>query len=70
MYEKARHECGVRYLCHLRHKKGLTWFRKYISEKNFSQALLNDFYDQWKLGNKGEWGCWKNTLSQQQGLGI
>ena len=70
MYEQARHECGVRYLCHLRHKKGLAWFRNYISEKNFSQALLNDFYDQWKLGNKGEWKCWKNTLSQQQGLGI
>jgi hypothetical protein len=70
MYEQAKHECGVRYLCHLRHKKGLSWFRNYISEKNFSQALLNDFYDQWKLGNKGEWGCWKNTLLQQQGLGI
>jgi len=70
MYEQARHECGVRFLCHLRHKKGLAWFRNYISEKNFSQALLNDFYDQWKLGNKGEWGCWKNTLSQQQGLDI
>ena len=70
MYEQAKHECGVRYLCHLRHKKGLTWFRNYISEKNFSQALLNDFYDQWKLGNKGEWECWKKSLSQQQGLGI
>jgi hypothetical protein len=70
MYEQARHECGVRFLCHLRHKKGLAWFRNYISEKNFSQALLNDFYDQWKLGNKGEWKCWKNTLSQQQGLDI
>jgi hypothetical protein len=72
MYEQARHECGVRYLCYLRHKKGLAWFRNYISEKNFSQKLLNDFYDQWKLGNKGEWGKWilKNGLSQQQGLGI
>ena len=70
MYEQAKHECGVRYLCALRHKKGLAWFRNYISEKNFSQALLNDFYDQWKLGNKGEWKCWKKSLSQQQGLGI
>lgn len=70
MYEQARHECAVRYLCHLRHKKGLTWFRNYISEKNFSQALLNDFYEQWKLGNKGEWGCWKRLLSVQQALGI
>jgi len=70
MYEQAKHECGVRYLCALRHKKGLAWFRNYIADKNFSQALLNDFYDQWKLGNKGEWGCWKKSLSQQQGLGI
>jgi len=70
MYEKTRHECGVRYLCALRHKKGLAWFRKYISEKNLDQRLLSDFYDQWKLGNKGEWGCWKGTLLQQQGLGI
>ena len=67
MYEKARHECGVRYLCALRHKKGLTWFRVYISRYEFSQALLNDFYDQWKLGNKGEWGCWKKSLLQAQG---
>lgn len=70
MYEQAKHECGVRYLCHLRHKKGLTWFRNYISDKKFSQQLLNDFYDQWKCGNKGDWGCWKNGLSQQRGLGI
>jgi hypothetical protein len=72
MYEQAKHECGVRFLCHLRHKKGLAWFRNYISEKNFSQALLNDYYDQWKLGNKGEWEKWilKNSSLQQQGLGI
>jgi hypothetical protein len=72
MYEQAKHECGVRYLCALRHKKGLAWFRNYIIEKNFSQTLLNDYYDQWTLGNKGEWGKWilKNSLLQQQGLDI
>jgi len=66
MYEKARHECAVRYLCALRHKKGLAWFRVYISEKKFSQELLSDFYTQWKLGNKGEWGCWKQSSGQGQ----
>jgi hypothetical protein len=66
MYEKARHECGVRYLCYLRHKKGLTWFRNYIAEKHINQVLLNDYFDQWKLGNKGEWGCWKKSLLQAQ----
>jgi len=66
MYEQARHECGVRFLCYLRHKKGLAWFRVYISEKKFSQELLSDFYTQWKLSNKGEWGCWKSSNGQGQ----
>ena len=70
MYEQVKHECGVRYLCALRHKKGLAWFRNYISEKKLPETLLRDFYDQYQLGNRGETGCWKNTLSQQQGLGI
>jgi hypothetical protein len=72
MYEQAKHECGVRYLCALRHKKGLAWFRKYISDKDFSEKLLTDFFNQYQLGNKGEWGKWilKDGLSQQQGLAI
>jgi hypothetical protein len=72
MYEQARYECGVRYLCALRHKKGLKWFREYISKHNFDEQLLRDFYTQYELGNKGEWGKWilKNTLLQQRGLGI
>jgi hypothetical protein len=72
MYEQAKHECGVRYLCALRHKLGINKFRLYISKHNFDEQLLRDFYTQYELGNKGEWGKWilKNTLSQQQGLGI
>jgi hypothetical protein len=70
MYEQARHECGVRFLCYLRHKKGLAWFRKYISEKNLNQRLLSDFYTAYQAGNRGEWGCTKGILLQQQDLGI
>jgi hypothetical protein len=72
MYEQAKHECAVRYLCALRHKLGLNKFRLYISDKNFSEKLLTDFFNQYQLGNKGEWGKWilKDGLSQQQGLGI
>jgi hypothetical protein len=72
MYEQAKHECAVRYLCALRHKKGLAWFRNYISDKDFSEKLLTDFFNQYQLGNKGEWGKWilKDGLLQQQGLGI
>ena len=65
-----KHKCAVRYLLHLRHTKGLSWFRSYITDKNFSKVMFDDFYKQWKLGNKGEWKCWKNTLLGQQGLGI
>ena len=67
MYEQAKHECAVRYLCYLRYKKGLAWFRVYISQHNFNEQLLRDYYTQYKLGNKGEWKCWKNTLLQEQG---
>ena len=59
MYEKARHECGVRYLCALRHKKGLAWFRVYISKSPNIHNLLNDFIDQYAKGNRGEKNCWK-----------
>ena len=59
MHEQARHECAVRYLCHLRHKKGLAWFRNYISEKKLGETLLSDYYRQYELGNRGEWECWK-----------
>ena len=68
--QEHKHRCGVRFLCNLRYKKGLAWFRNYISEKNFSAALINDYYEQYQLGNRGEWKCWKNTLSEQQDLDI
>ena len=59
MYEQAKHECGVRFLCYLRHKKGLTWFRKYVSDSPNIHYLFNDFVEQYAKGNRGEIGCWK-----------
>ena len=53
MYEQAKHECGVRFLCNLRHKKGLKWFREYISKSPNIHYLLNDFIDQYAKGNRG-----------------
>jgi hypothetical protein len=70
MSESFRHECGVRFLCNLRHKKGLSWFRQYISKHNFDEQLLHDFYTAYAAGNRGNWGCMKGILSQQQDLGI
>jgi hypothetical protein len=72
MYDKARHECGVRFLCNLRHKKGLTWFRNYISTYPKVHEFLIDYQQQYALGNRGIYGKWilKKSLSQQQGLDI
>jgi len=72
MHEQARHECGVRYLCYLRHKKGLKWFREYIINKEVLHQYFADFQEQYALGNRGEWGKWilKKSLLQQRGLGI
>ena len=72
MYESFRHECAVRQLCLYRHKWGLNKFRLYISKHNFDEQLLRDFYTQYELGNRGEWGRWtsKNTLSLLRDLGI
>ena len=66
MYEQAKHECGVRYLCALRHKLGINKFRLYISKHNFNEQLLRDFYTQYELGNRGEKGEWKQLNGQGQ----
>jgi hypothetical protein len=72
MYEEAKHRCAVRFLCNLRHKKGLKWFREYIIGKQVLHQYFADYQQQYALGNRGEWGKWilKDTLLQQQGLGI
>jgi hypothetical protein len=72
MYETVRHECAVRQLCKYRKEWGLNKFRLYITKYSFDELLLQDFYTQYELGNRGDKGIWilKNTLSQQQGLGI
>ena len=68
--QRFKHESAVRFMCHLRHTKGLSWFRNYISDKNFSKVVLDDFFEQYKRGNRGKWGTWIESSSQQQGLGI
>jgi hypothetical protein len=45
-----------------RTKLGLTGFRGYFSNPKFDsrrELLARDFYDQWKKGNRGEWGDWR-----------
>ena len=70
MFDKVRHECCVRQLLVYRHELGIAKFRLYIQKTNFSSEVWEDYYKQFKSGNKGEWGCWNNTLLEQQGLDI
>ena len=55
---EAIHKAGVRQLCKWRSEWGLAKFRLYISKYQLPEALLKDFYKQYKLGNRGEWGKW------------
>ena len=64
------HQCRVRQLLAWRHEWGLEKFRKYVTKYQFDKQVLKDFYDQWQLGNKGEKGCWKKSLLEQQDLDI
>ena len=67
-----KHQCKVRQLLKYRKEWGKDKFREYLTKYNFDKQTIDDFIEQWTLGNKGEWGIWilKNTLLQQQGLGI
>jgi hypothetical protein len=53
------HQSKVRQLLKYRNEWGVAKFREYLSKANFDKKTIDDFIDQWKLGNKGEWGCWK-----------
>jgi hypothetical protein len=58
MYDEARFRAGVRQLCKWRSEWGLAKFREYLSNHKLDSNLLNSFADQWKKGNKGNWGEW------------
>lgn len=70
--QEHKHRCKVRQLLQYRKEWGRVKFREYLAKYNFDQQTINDFVEQWELGNRGETNKWilKNTLSQQQDLGI
>jgi hypothetical protein len=67
-----KHQCKVRQLLKYRKEWGKDKFRAYLAKYNFDKQTIDDFIEQWTLGNRGETGKWilNDTLSQQQGLGI
>jgi len=60
--EKHRHQCFVRQLLKYRYDWGLNQYRKWIFENKDKKGLMSatsDFIKQFKLGNKGEDGDWR-----------
>jgi len=53
-----QYQCAVRQLCKWRSQWGLAKFREYLSKYQLDSNLLIGFADQWKKGNKGNWGEW------------
>jgi len=70
--QQHRHQCKIRQLIKYRKEWGKEKFREYLAKHNFDKQTIDDFVEQWQLGNKGEEKTWilKSTLSEQQGLDI
>jgi hypothetical protein len=70
--QQHRHKCKVRQLLKYRKEWGKDKFRAYLQKYNFDKQTIDDFVEQWTLGNRGETNKWilKDTLLQQQGLDI
>ena len=70
--QQHRHQCKIRQLLKYRKEWGKNKFRAYLAKYNFDKQTIDDFIEQWELGNRGEINKWilKDTLSEQQGLGI
>ena len=67
-----KHQCKIRQLLKYRKEWGKDKFRAYLAKYNFDKQTIDDFIEQWTLGNRGEEKEWilNITLSQQQGLAI
>lgn len=72
--EEYRHRCEVRVYLYERSQKGKDHLRKMLSHPKLSaqrrERLANDIWEQWKLGNRGEYGCWKKPSLPQLDLDI
>ena len=59
--EEYRHQCEVRCLIAMRVNKGKQWLVNHLNNPKLarrSQKLALDIQDQWKKGNRGEYGVW------------
>jgi hypothetical protein len=67
--EEYRHQCEVRVYLRERSQKGKAALRKMLNHPKLSaqrrERLTKDIWEQWKLGNKGEEGCWKLSSGQE-----
>ena len=64
-WERSRHQCEVRWLCAHRAKNGTdaAWaFLEAVRRRRGQEAFLrlrDDSMRQWKKGNRGRWGDWR-----------
>lgn len=59
--EEHRHKCECRFWLAQTEKRGMEWFRDFV--RNFKRwpdsKLQADYSEQYRRGNKGEWGDWR-----------
>lgn len=57
--EKYRRECEIRDLCAKTDRQGVDWLKRYVQKWKRWESLRDDFWRQWRAGNRGEPGDWR-----------
>jgi hypothetical protein len=54
-----RRRCLVRLLCKRTSERGVNWLRGYVQGCKWWEGVREDFWRNWKNGNRGEPGDWR-----------
>jgi hypothetical protein len=57
--EEHRHRCEIRDLCRKTTDRGMGWLKSYVVDWKRWESIREDFWRQWKAGNKGDPGDWR-----------
>ena len=57
--EQHRHQCEVRDLCRRTDERGTAWLKGYVDKWKRWESIREDFWAQFKAGNRGDPGDWR-----------
>jgi hypothetical protein len=57
--ELHRHQCEVRDLCRRTGERGTEWLKRYVDRWKRWESIREDFWRQYRAGNRGAPGDWR-----------